>query len=103
MKSEENHKVLFKHSVTVIVILKEKKQEERKAMTQSITIKRLKDGSIDHAHYIAISHEIRSKETHQTLSSFKSVLNKVRRTVNRHLLNRSRSGIGHSNEILNAS
>lgn len=39
------------------------------AMTQNANIKTLKDGSIDFAHYIARSHEIRSNDAHQALAT----------------------------------
>lgn len=37
-------------------------------MTQQTSIKTLKGGSIDYAHYIAKSHEIRSNDAHQGLA-----------------------------------
>jgi hypothetical protein len=38
-------------------------------MTHQTDIKTLKDGSIDYAHYIANSHEIRSNDAHQALAA----------------------------------
>lgn len=49
-------------------------------MTQSTDIKTLKDGSIDYAHYIAKSHEIRSNEALGALSSIWQMLKKLTRT-----------------------
>lgn len=50
-------------------------------MTQKSNIKRLKDGSIDHAYYIANGTEIRSNETLQALTGIRVAIGKYLKTT----------------------
>jgi hypothetical protein len=58
-------------------------------MTQNTNIKTLKDGSIDYAHYISRSHEIRSHDAHQMLVAIWRVVNKIALAIKCSFLQRS--------------
>lgn len=52
-------------------------QDMKQNTNQDASIKTLKDGSIDYAHYISISHEIRSHDAHQALAAIWRAVNKI--------------------------
>lgn len=55
-------------------------------MTHHTDIKTLKDGSIDYAHYIARSHQIRSNDAHQALAAIWRSLRAVRAKLTPHIV-----------------
>lgn len=52
-------------------------QNTKQDTNQNTGIKTLKDGSIDYAHYISISHEIRSHDAHLVLAAIWRVVKKI--------------------------
>lgn len=54
-------------------------------MLHNTDIKTLKDGSIDYAHYITKSHEIRSHDAHQALVAIGQAMNTIVRMGKRSL------------------
>lgn len=55
-------------------------------MTENTNIKTLEDGSVDYAHYIARSHEIRSNGAHRKLAAIWGIVNTTIRAIKRALL-----------------
>ena len=58
-------------------------------MTRNTNIKTLKDGSIDYAHYISRSHEIRSHDAHLIFAAIWGIVNKIALAIKRSFLRRS--------------
>ena len=58
-------------------------------MTENTNIKTLKNGSIDYAHYIARSHEIRSNGAHRKLAATWRIVNTTICAIKRALVQRA--------------